>query len=78
MVRWRNLWTRIGRDIALTSDACERAMILADHHEWVRAAANHLMCGGDVLWQAMCSEWSEITPAATVQPIIDGIGDALA
>lgn len=76
--RWRNLWIRIGRDIAMVQDACERAMTLADHHEWVASAANQLMCGGDVLWQAMCSEWAEITPAADVQYIADSVGDALA
>jgi hypothetical protein len=33
-------------------DACSKAMTLADHHEWVRLAANQLKCGyplaGDV------------------------------
>ena len=76
--RWRHLWTRIGRDIALLSDSCERAMTLADHHEWVRSAANQLMCGGDTLWQAMCCEWAEVTPKVDVQYIVDSVGDALA
>jgi predicted ATPase len=76
--RWRHLWTRIGRDIAALSDACDRAMTLADHHEWVKAAANELMCGGDVLWQAMCSEWAEATRTADVQYIIDSVSDAVA
>jgi len=76
--RWRHLWTRIGRDVALLSDSCERAMTLADHHEWVRAAANQMMCGGDALWQAMCAEWADLTPRVQVQPIIDSVGDALA
>lgn len=76
--RWRHIWTRIGRDIALVSDACERAMTLADHHEWVRSAANQLMCGGDVLWQAMCCEWAEVTLIRDVQYIADNVGDALA
>ena len=75
--RWRNLWTRIGRDIASVSDHCNRAMTLADHHEWVASAANQLMCGGDVLWQAMCCEWVEATPADEVQYIVDSVGDAL-
>ena len=75
--RWRHLWTRIGRDIALLSDSCERAMTLADHHEWVRSTANQLMCGGDVLWQAMCCEWADVTPKEDVQYIVDSIGDVL-
>lgn len=75
---WRHLWTRIGRDIALTTDSCERAMTLSDHHDWVRSAANQLMCGSDVLWQAMCCEWAEVTPNADIQHIVESINDALA
>lgn len=55
---WGDLWTRVGRDISLVIDACEKATLLADHHEWVRFAANQLRCGGDTLWQAMCAEWA--------------------
>lgn len=72
-VAWRNLWTRIGRDIASVTDACNRAMTLDNHHDWVNAAANELMCGGDILWQAMCSEWAELTPTDDVQYLIDAI-----
>lgn len=74
---WGQLWTRLGRDIALVSDACTRAMTLADHHEWVRFAANELQCGGDTLWQNMCAEWATTMPEAKVKPIIDAIEDAL-
>lgn len=75
--KWRHLWTRIGRDVALLSDACEQAMTLANHHEWVMSAAKQLMCGSDVLWQAMCCEWAEAIPKTNVQYIIDNVGDAL-
>lgn len=75
--KWRHLWTRIGRDVSAVVDSCERAMTLTNHHEWVRYAANQLMCGGDVLWQAMCSEWAEIVPVGEVQPIIEAIQDEL-
>ena len=68
---WRHLWTRIGRDVASVSDACARAMTLGDHHEWVKAAANELMCGSDVLWQAMCCEWSEATSQSDLKEIIE-------
>lgn len=74
---WQNLWARIGRDIATVTDACERAMMLADHHEWVTYAANQLMCGSDVLWQAMCSEWAEGATQEQVRPIIESVEDAL-
>ena len=63
---------------AMLSDACARAMLLADHHAWVLSAANELMCGSDVLWQAMCSEWAAATQIDEVRYIIDSIGDALA
>lgn len=74
---WRKLWIKIGRDIASVSDACNRAMILNNHHEWVQSAANALMCGGDVLWQAMSSEWAETANDAEVAYIRDSIGDQL-
>ena len=74
---WRNLWTRIGRDISAVSDACTRAMTLGDHHDWVRAAANELMCGSDVLWQAMCCEWAEATPTDSLTDVIDAVQSAV-
>jgi predicted ATPase len=76
--KWRHLWTRIGRDVSSVADACERAMTLADHHDWVRFAANQLMCGGDVLWQAMSSEWADMTPNAELQYLTEVVQDALA
>lgn len=74
---WRHIWTRIGRDVALVSDACERAMTLANHHEWVRSAANQVMCGSDVLWQAMCSEWAEAAPDDQTRSVIDSVTDVM-
>jgi predicted ATPase len=74
---YRNLWTRIGRDISTVTDACNSAMTLTDHHDWIRMTANQLMCGGDVLWSSMCAEWAEITPKREVDYIIQGIIDAL-
>lgn len=73
---WLNLWSRIGRDVSMVSDYCSRAMTLPDHHDWVRYAANQLMCGGDVLWQGMCAEWTESIPKQKVQYIIDDIENA--
>ena len=32
-------------------------MTLTNEHDWIQAAANRLFLGGNVLWQAMCSEW---------------------
>lgn len=74
---WGHLWTRIGRDIADVTDACENAMLLGDHHEWVRFAANRLMIGRGTLWQAMCAEWAEAKPQQEIQYICDAIEDAI-
>jgi hypothetical protein len=74
---WLGLSDRISRDLATVSDGCARAMTLADHHEWVKSAANELRCGGDVLWQAMSAEWADAIEVASVQSIIDGITDSL-
>jgi predicted ATPase len=74
---WGNLWSRIGRDISLVDDACQKAMTLADHHEWVRLAANQLKCGGDTLWQAMCAEWAAAFPAIEAEKAIRPIEEAI-
>jgi predicted ATPase len=71
--RWMNLWTRLSRDISIVNDAGDKAMLLSDHHDWIAFAANHVMCGGDSLWQAMCAEWVSITPREQVQYIIDAV-----
>lgn len=74
---WGEVWTRVGRDIAGVADACHRAMLLGDHHDWVRFAANELRCGGDVLWQAMCAEWAKRKRQAVI-PIVEAIEESLA
>lgn len=74
---FREVWTRISRDVSLVMDSCSQAMTFGDHHDWVRFAANRLMCGGDILWQAMCAEWSRRLPKEEVADIIRVIEDAL-
>lgn len=49
---------RIGRSPSEVSESCAAALLVADHHEWVRFAADRLKVRGDVLWQSMCAEWS--------------------
>lgn len=73
---WSGIQERIGRDYPDVADACNRAMTLTDHHDWVRHAATRLVLGGDTLWQAMCAEWattslSPETAKAVTQPIRD-------
>jgi hypothetical protein len=55
---WKGIATRIGRQPSDVIDILSASMSLADHHEWVSHAANRLVLGGSVLWQAMCSVWS--------------------
>jgi hypothetical protein len=53
-------------------------MSLADHHDWVNAAASKLTLPGETLWQAMCAEWATtcLNPE-TAKPIIQGIADLM-
>lgn len=74
---WSNLWTKISRDLSSTTDCCERAMTLQNHHDWVAAAANGLMLGGDALWQAMCSEWARLASADDFSGVIDVVDEAI-
>ena len=74
---WGDIWARIGRDTSLVTDACTNAMTLADHHEWIRFAANHLRCGGNALWQSMCAEWAKGIPTHEAQKIVTPIIDVL-
>jgi len=48
---------RLGRSPADVADACTSAMLLRDHHEWVKYAADRLAVTGNVLWQGLCAEW---------------------
>jgi predicted ATPase len=48
---------RISRYASDVSDAANAAMLLSDHHEWVRFAADRLAIPGNLMWQRMCAEW---------------------
>jgi hypothetical protein len=56
---WHGISERTGRSPSDVIDACDAAMTLANHHDWVKYAADRLVVGGSVLWQAMCAEWSK-------------------
>jgi len=58
-LNWKGISERTGRSPSDVIDACDAAMTLAHHHEWVKYAADRLVVGGSVLWQAMCAEWSK-------------------
>lgn len=75
---WGKLADRTGRSYPDVADACNRAMALADHHGWVRHAADQLVLPGDTLWQAMCAEWASTCLTteeadATMLPIEDAL-----
>ena len=77
--RWAGIDKRIGRNYPGVADACDHAMTLVDHHEWVRATATPLVVSGDILWQAMCAEWATTClTAEQAKPIVDAVEDLLA
>lgn len=78
VANWPGVAQRIGRGVAETADALSRAMTAANHHEWVRAAGDRLLIGGDILWQAMSAAWatnccSPEERAAVIDPIRDAL-----
>jgi predicted ATPase len=74
---WKSLAVRVGRQYAAVADACERAMLSGDHHEWIGKAASQLTLRGDTLWQVMCSEWAKRTDIRLTEELIQSINDAL-
>jgi hypothetical protein len=67
---------RVGRGAADTIDALNAAMALADHHEWIKTAADRLTIGGEILWQALASVWAAHCAtaeerASVAQPVRD-------
>lgn len=76
---WVGLSDRLGRLHADVADACEMAMTLTNHHDWVSDAASRLVVGGDTLWQCMCAEWARRCLAeASLNNIGDLVRDILA
>jgi hypothetical protein len=75
---WEGVAQRVGRDAADVIDACMGAMAAANHKEWVKTAADRLVLGTDVLWQALCAEWARrCLDGNDAQLIVDSIMVAL-
>jgi predicted ATPase len=74
---WGTANQRTGRNFADFADACAKAMLLKEHHDWVQHAATTLVLGGEILWQAMCAEWAERFPAEEAAKLIKPIESAL-
>lgn len=78
-IGWVGVAPRVGRSHSQLVDSCEKAMTAEDHHEWLRLAADELLLGGVILWQAMCAEWaSKCVDKATAKAIVEPIAEALA
>ncbi|MBA1158450.1 AAA family ATPase [Microvirga sp. Marseille-Q2068] len=75
---WPEVAQRIGRSASETIDALSRAMSLSNHKEWVRDAADRLIVGGDILWQALAAAWSKNCTTQSMREIVgQPIRDAL-
>ncbi|HUY41778.1 MAG TPA: AAA family ATPase [Candidatus Dormibacteraeota bacterium] len=77
-IAWIGVHDKIGRSASETIDALNKSITIADHHEWVRSAADSLVVGTEVLWQAMCGAWTtHCTKSAILDSIALPIKDAL-
>jgi hypothetical protein len=65
VLNWPGMATRIGRAPAETIDALIKSMTLTNHHDWLHDAANRLIVGTEMLWQAMCASWVAQSAIAT-------------
>lgn len=75
---WFGVAERLSRSPSDVIDACTSAMTLTAHHDWVRYAADRLVVGGNVLWQALCSEWSkQCLNESEAKTIVDSIKTCL-
>ncbi|MNY31383.1 hypothetical protein D3C86_1655460 [compost metagenome] len=76
---WPDVAARLGRGAGETIDALKKSMTLQNHHDWVRQAADELVVGSEILWQALASAWAAscATPAQ-VEGISQLVADALA
>ena len=59
LANWKDVPIRINRGASETIDSLNRAMNQTDHKEWVRSAADELVLGADILWQAMCASFAQ-------------------
>jgi hypothetical protein len=55
--RLEGVAARISRSPSQLADACNAAMLLSDHHEWIGYVTERLAVSSKALWQGMCAEW---------------------
>jgi hypothetical protein len=76
-IDWGQLHTRLARPFADVADACVQAMVIPDHHEWVRSVANRLLVQSNTLWTSMCVEWVQALPNDDdVRQVLDAVESA--
>jgi len=78
VANWPDVPRKVNRGVSETIDALNQACIGDDHHAWVSAAADRLVLGADVLWQALCSSWcdhcaSEVDITRIAEPVRDAL-----
>ncbi len=75
---WPDIASRIGRSPSETIDALNVSMTMANHHDWVKLAADRLTLGGDILWQALAASWAKNCSSSEERQIVSQpIRDAL-
>ena len=79
---WVGVSARIGRSASETIDHLSAAMMLANHHDWLKFGGDQLTLGSDTLWQAMAASWATncATPdqlQAVSQPVRDALDNAV-
>ena len=75
---WVGLAAQLGRSPSDVADSCANAMSFASHREWVKAAADKLLIGGDILWHALCACWvNACITTDEEEQVIRPIADAL-
>jgi predicted ATPase len=65
---------RISRSHSDVADAVNAAMLVSDHHDWIRFAADRVAVVGGVFWQGMCAEWCRVCLPETEA---NKLGDAI-
>lgn len=75
---WEGVAAIINRGASETIDALNEAMTSSDHHVWITRAADRLVTGGDILWQALCACWcNSCATALQIDSVVQPIADAL-
>lgn len=53
-LNWIGIADRLNRSHSALVNACQTAMTIPDHHDWIGSVADALVVGGNDLWRAFC------------------------